>query len=127
MGGKSAKAMPGSRTRLGPSHCTGEQRAENKHAGLHRVGGQQHFRHEQDPVAEIDADDAHAFDETVVQDALGRPAARQKNARRFLDLAFQTVVQVIVDLLGQFFVVERGQVKVVSARLGHRHTPALFS
>ena len=35
-----------------------QQRAQDRHAGLHRVGGQQHLRHEQDAVAEIDADDA---------------------------------------------------------------------
>ena len=40
----------------------GEQRAQDCHAGLHRIGRQQHFRDEQDAVAEILADDAHAFD-----------------------------------------------------------------
>jgi hypothetical protein len=45
-----------------------QQRAQDEHAGLHRVGRQQHFRHEQDAVAEVDADDAHALDQRLGQD-----------------------------------------------------------
>jgi hypothetical protein len=52
-----------------------EQRAQDLHPALHRVGGEQHFRYEQDAVAEVDADDAHAFDQRVVQHPLGPPAA----------------------------------------------------
>ena len=36
----------------------GEQRAQDRHAALHRVGGEQHLGHEQDAVAKVDADDA---------------------------------------------------------------------
>ena len=50
----------------------GQQRSKDRHARLHRVRGQQHLRNEQDAVAEVDADDAHALDQRVVQDALGR-------------------------------------------------------
>jgi hypothetical protein len=44
----------------------GQQRAQDRHARLHRVGRHQHFRHEQNAVAEIDADDAHALDQRFV-------------------------------------------------------------
>ena len=46
----------------------GEQRPQDRHAGLHRVRGEQHLGDEQDPVAEVDADDPHALDERVVED-----------------------------------------------------------
>ena len=48
-----------------------QQRAAGSPSRLHGVGSQQHLRHEQDAVAEIDADDAHAFDQGVVQHPLG--------------------------------------------------------
>ena len=57
----------------------GQQRPQDLHAGLHRVGRQQHFGHEQDAVAEVDADDAHAFDQRVVQDLVGAPAAAEED------------------------------------------------
>ena len=76
----------------------GEQRPQDLHAALHRVGGEQHFGHEQDAVAEIDADDAHALDQRVVQHRLGPPAARQEDVRRLHDLVAQPVVEVVVDL-----------------------------
>ena len=53
----------------------GEQRPQDRHAGLHRVRGEQDLGHEQDAVAEVDADDPHALDERVVEDA-GRPTSR---------------------------------------------------
>jgi hypothetical protein len=43
----------------------GQQRLEDGHAALHRVGGQQHLGHEQDAVAEIVADDGHAADQRL--------------------------------------------------------------
>ena len=46
----------------------GEQRAKDLHAGLHRVRGEQDLGHEQDAVAEVDADDLHAGHERVVED-----------------------------------------------------------
>ena len=58
--------------RLGPG--LGEQRAQDLHAGLHRVGGEQDLRHEEDAVAEVDADDPHALDEGVVEDLRRRPS-----------------------------------------------------
>ena len=47
----------------------GEQRPQDRHARLHGVGRQEHLGHEQDAVAEVDADDPHALDERVVEDA----------------------------------------------------------
>ena len=44
------------------------------HAGLHGVGGKQHLWHEQDAVAEVDPDDAHALDERIVEHLGRRPA-----------------------------------------------------
>ena len=84
----------------------GEQRAQDLHAALHGVGGEQHLGDEQDAVAEVDADDAHAFDERLVQHLLGAPAALQEDVRGLFDLGFQPVVQVIVDLLGQLLIVQ---------------------
>ena len=43
-----------------------QQGAQYLHAALHRIRGEQHLRDEQDSVAKIDPDDAHAFDEGVV-------------------------------------------------------------
>jgi hypothetical protein len=49
----------------------GEQRAKHGHPSLHGVRREQHFRHEQDPVAEVDTDDPHPFDQRVVEHLLG--------------------------------------------------------
>ena len=57
----------------------GQQRAQDRHAALHRVGGQQHLGHEQDAVAEIDADDAHALDQGLGQHVVGLPAALEQD------------------------------------------------
>ena len=73
---------------------------------FHGVGGEQHLGDEQDAVAEIDADDAHAFDECVVQHSLGAPAALQEDVRRLFDVALQAVIQVVVDLLGELLIVQ---------------------
>ena len=37
---------------------------------------EEHLGHEEDAVAEVDADDAHALDEGVVEDVLGAPNPR---------------------------------------------------
>ena len=90
----------------------GEERPQDRHPALHRIRGEQHLRHEQDAVAEIDADDPHALDEGVVQHALGRPPALEEDVRRLLDLVLEAVVHVVVHLLGQLGVVERLEVKL---------------
>ena len=82
----------------------GKQRAQDEHAGLHRIGRQQNFRHEQDAVAEIDADDAHAFDKRLRQNIIGNPAAFEQNVGGFFDFFLQAVIEVIVHLLHEFVV-----------------------
>ena len=63
----------------------GEQRPQDRHAALHGVGGQQHLGHEQDAVAEVDADDRHAADQRLGQHVVGRPAALEQDVHAFLD------------------------------------------
>ena len=94
----------------------GEQRAQDEHAGLHRVGRQQHFRHEQDAVAEILADDAHAFDERLGQHLVGRPAALEQDVGAFLDLFLEPVIEVVVHLLHELVVGKLGKDDLV---VGH--------
>ena len=91
---------------IGSHAGLGQQRPQDLHAALHGVGGEQHLGHEQDAVAKIDADDAHAFDQRIVQDLLGGPAALEENVRRLLDLGLEAVVEVVVHLLGELLVVE---------------------
>ena len=81
--------------------------------GLHRVGGEQHLGHEQDAVAEVDADDAHALDERVVEHPVGAPAAVEQDHRALDDLVGEAVVQVVVHLLDELVVVERGEIDLV--------------
>ena len=80
--------------------------AKDRHAGLHRVGRHQHFRHEQNAVAEIDADDPHALDQGFGQDMVRLPAAVEQNSHALLDLFLEAVVEVIVHLLDEFVVGE---------------------
>ena len=89
-----------------------EQRAQDLHSRLHRVGGEQHFGNEQDPVAEVDADDSHALDQRVVQHLVGAPAALEEEPCRLHDLVAQTVVKVVVNLLGELLVVQVTQVEL---------------
>jgi hypothetical protein len=98
----------------------GEQRTQDEHAGLHGIGRQQHFRHEQDAVAEVDADDAHAFDERLGQHVIGRPAALEQDVGAFLDLFLEAVVEVVVHLLHEFFVVQGFEIDII---VGHGDTP----
>ena len=91
----------------------GEQRAQDLHPGLHRVGGEQHLGHEQDAVTEVDADDPHALDERVVQRPVRAPAAVEQDHRALDDLVGEPVVQVVVHLLDELVVVERGEIDLV--------------
>ena len=102
---------------IGSHAGLGQQRPEDFHPALHGIRREQNLRHEQDAVAKVDADDAHAFDQRIVEHALGRPAARQEDVRRLLDLGLEAVVEVVVHLLGEFLVIERGQVEFVFSRL----------
>ena len=70
----------------------GEQRPEDRHAGFHRVRGEQHLGDEQDPIAEIDADDLHAGNERVVENLRRCPAPSQQEVRALDDLVGHAVV-----------------------------------
>ena len=48
-----------------------------RHAGLHRAGGDQHFRDVEDVVLEVFADDAHAGDQAVGEHLLNSAAPRR--------------------------------------------------
>ena len=102
----------------------GEQRSEDLHAGLHRVGGEQHLGHEQDAVAEVDADDAHALDERVVEHLVGAPVAIEQDRRAFDDLVGESVVEVVVHLLDEFVVGQGGQIDVVVFVVTHARPPS---
>ena len=91
-------------------------RAQDRHAGLHRVGGEQHLRHEQDAVAEILADDAHALDQRLGEHVIGRPLALQQDVDAFLDFFLQPVIEVVVHLLHEFVVGQFGEDDIV---IGH--------
>ena len=101
-----------------------QQRAQDRHSRLHRVGGHQHFRHEQDAVAEIDADDAHALDQRLGQHVVGRPAAVQQDAHAVLDLLLQAVIEIVVHLRDEFVVRQRGKVEFVIRHGVCRHSCA---
>jgi len=40
--------------------------------------------------------------QSVIEHALGRPAPLQEDARGFFDFVLQSVVQVVMDLFGEF-------------------------
>ena len=99
----------------------GQQRAQDRHAALHGVGGEQHLGHEQDAVAEIDADDGHAADQRLGQHAVGRPAALEQDVDALLDLGLEAVIEVVLHLLDELVVVQRPQVEIATV-LAHRLT-----
>ena len=103
----------------------GEERPQDRHAGLHRVGGEEDLGHEQDAVAEVDADDLHAGDERVVEDPRGRPAAPEQDVRALDDLGGHAVVEVVVHLLGELVVGERREVDLRVLVLRHRCSPGV--
>ena len=88
----------------------GEQRPQDRHARLHRVGGEQHLGHEEDAVAEVDADDAHPLDERLVQDVVGGPAAAEQEVGALGDLVGQAVVEIVVHLGDERVVIEAREV-----------------
>ena len=91
----------------------GEQRPQDLHPGLHRVRGQQHLGHEQDPVAEVDADDPHPLDERLVEDPVRRPVALEQDVGALGDLVGEPVVEVVVHLRDELFVRQRGEIDLV--------------
>ena len=96
----------------------GEEGAKNRHAGLHRVGREQYLRHEEDAVAEVDADDAHTLDEGLVEDLLGAPTPAEQDVGALGDLLGKSVVEVVVHLSGEVLVVERAQVDLIGVVTG---------
>ncbi|ESY73500.1 hypothetical protein X743_11370 [Mesorhizobium sp. LNHC252B00] len=94
----------------------GEQRTQDEHPGLHGVGRQQHFGNEQDAVAKILADDAHAFDQRFGEHLVGRPAALEQDVGAFLNLFLQPVIEIVVHLLHQLVVGKFGKDDLV---VGH--------
>ena len=91
----------------------GQERAEDRHPALHhRVGGEEHLGDEQDAVPEVDPDDAHAFDERIVQNALGHPSALQQDVRAFLDLFLQAVIEIVVHLPDELVVGQRPEIEL---------------
>lgn len=111
-------ALDGSDHHLAEFRCAGfgQKRTQDRHAGLHRIGRQQHFRHEENAVAKIDADDAHALDQCLGQHVIGCPAAFQEDVRRFLNLLLQTVIEIVMHLLNEFFV---GKLRKNDVVVGH--------
>ena len=94
---------------------------QDEHAGFHGIGGQQNFRHEQDAVAEIDADDAHAFDQSFGQNLVRRPAAAEQDVDACLNFFLEAVIKVVVNLLHQILIIEGIEIKF--AFIAHRSTP----
>src|ERR1700728_2561553 len=103
----------------------GQQRAQNLHAALHRVGRQQHLGDEQDAVAEIDADDAHAFHQRIGQHLLRGPAPSEKDAGGLLALLLEAVVKIVVHLFRQLLIVQAVEIKFLVLGIGHRRSPRL--
>ena len=94
----------------------GEQRTKQNHARFHCVGRHQHFWNEQNTIAEIDADDAHAFDERLRQNVVRRPFTAKKNVDTVNNFLAQTIIEVIMHLLDEFVVGKRVQIKIA---VGH--------
>jgi hypothetical protein len=95
----------------------GEQRPQDLHARLHRVRREQHLGDEEDPVAEVDADDAHALDERVVQHLVGAPAAPEQDLGALDDLVREPVVEVVVHLRDELLVGQRSSDRGASSLL----------
>ena len=66
------------------------------------------------------ADDLHAGDQGVVEDAGGRPAAAEQDVGALDDLGRHPVVEVVVHLLGELVVGQRGEVDLRVLVLAHR-------
>jgi|GEM_PF-2611461 len=87
----------------------GQKGPQDLHRGLHGVGGEEDLGDEQNAVSEVDADDAHALDQGVVQDAIGAPVAAEQDVGALDEFVGEAVVQVVVHLRSEIFVVEIGE------------------
>ena len=103
--------------------CFRQYRLQYCHAGFHCICGKQYFRHEQDAVTKIFADDVHAADQRFVQHFLGTPATAQQDLRAFGYLVGKTVVKIIVHLFGELVISKLRQNNVFVSVMFLRHTP----
>jgi hypothetical protein len=76
---------------------------------LHGVGAHQHLGYKENAVAEVFADNSHAFDQRLGQNIVGCPAAPEKNIRAFLDFFLKPVIQIVVHLLDKFIIGKLGK------------------
>mmetsp|Transcript_5755 Transcript_5755/g.10013 ORF Transcript_5755/g.10013 Transcript_5755/m.10013 type:complete len:234 (+) Transcript_5755:258-959(+) len=90
-----------------------QQRLEDRHAALHRVGGHQDLGHEKDTVAEVITNDGHAPHQCLGQDTVGLPLALEQDIHTFLNLFLEAVVEVVEHLRDEVLVVQFRQDNVV--------------
>ncbi len=88
----------------------GQQRPQDGHARLHRLGGHEHFGHEKDAVAEVGADDVHAGDEAGGEDGIRLVAAFEHDVDFLDDLLSVAVVEVFLHQFIDLVVRHRLQV-----------------
>ena len=86
-----------------------QQRPQNHHAGFHRIGRHQNFRHKQDAITKINANDGHAFDQRLCQNIIGRPFARKKNLHAFHNFILHSVIKIVMHLLDKFVIIQIGK------------------
>ena len=77
----------------------GEDGFEVGHAGLHGAGGDEDFGDEDDVVAEFDADDGHAVEESVVEDVVGGVALVEALFGEAVDFEVLADDELVCDLL----------------------------
>jgi hypothetical protein len=82
-----------------------QERTEDMHPALHGVGRKQYLRDEQDAVAEVDAYDAHSFNERFVEHLLRGPTAAEQLVGAFGDLVAEAVIEVVMHLRDEVIVV----------------------
>ena len=102
----------------------GQQRPQDGHAGLHRVGGEQDLGHEQDAVAEVDA--RRSSCPATRASSRTRVAVQPRPSRMFVpshDLGGHAVVEVVVHLLGQLVVGQGREIDLRVLVLGHAGRP----
>ena len=88
-----------------------QEGTQYRHTCFHRVGRQQDFGNEENPVPEVDPDDPHALHESVVQHLGSTPSPFQQDAGSLVDLLGEAVVEIVVHLLDEFIVGERSEVE----------------
>jgi hypothetical protein len=66
-----------------------------------------------DPVSEVDSDDAHPFDQSIVEDLFGTPTSTEQDVCALYDLVGQAIVKVVMHLRSEFFIIEIGEIEVL--------------